>query len=166
PNVMLITLVFLAVCSAVAGFIPFSEFVTSDGLPFVTHIHMKVAIPTVALAVIGILAAFFLYKKESTSPDKIRNSLGIIYRSAYRKFYIDEVYIFVTKKIIFNMISVPIAWFDRNVVDNTMNGIAATTNYISEKIKYLQSGQLQQYAFVMVAGMILIFLLTIYLIII
>ena len=166
PNVMLITLVFLAVCSAVAGFIPFSEFVTSDGLPFVTHIHMKVAIPTVTLAVIGILAAFFLYKKESTSPEKIRNSLGLVYRSAYRKFYIDEVYMFVTKKIIFNMISVPIAWFDRNVVDNTMNGIATATNYFSEKIKYLQSGQLQQYAFIMVAGMILIFLLTIYLIII
>lgn len=166
PNIMLITLVFLAVCSAVAGFIPFSEFVTSDGLPFVTHIHMKVAIPTVTLAVIGILAAFFLYKKESTSPDKIRNSLGIIYKSVYRKFYIDEVYMFVTKKIIFNMISVPIAWFDRNVVDNTMNGIATATNYFSEKIKYLQSGQLQQYAFIMIAGMILIFLLTIYLIIV
>ncbi|HRA99179.1 MAG TPA: NADH-quinone oxidoreductase subunit L [Ignavibacteria bacterium] len=164
PSIMLITLVFLAVCSAVAGFIPFSEFVTSDGLPFVTHIHMKVAVPTVTLAVIGILTAFFLYKKESTSPDKIKNSLGLIYRSAYRKFYIDEVYMFVTKKIIFNMISVPIAWFDRNVIDSSMNGIAAATNFISEKIKYLQSGQLQQYAFVMVAGMILIFLLTVYLI--
>jgi len=164
PSIMLITLVFLAVCSAVAGFIPFSEFVTSDGLPFVTHIHMKVAVPTVILAVIGILTAFFLYKKESTSPDKIKISLGLIYRSAYRKFYIDEVYMFVTKKIIFNMISVPIAWFDRNVIDSSMNGIAAATNFISEKIKYLQSGQLQQYAFVMVAGMILIFLLTVYLI--
>ncbi|HQY20483.1 MAG TPA: NADH-quinone oxidoreductase subunit L [Ignavibacteria bacterium] len=164
PSIMLITLVFLAVCSAVAGFIPFSEFVTSDGLPFVTHIHMKVAVPTVTLAVIGILTAFFLYKKESTSPDKIKISLGLIYRSAYRKFYIDEVYMFVTKKIIFNMISVPIAWFDRNVIDSSMNGIAAATNFISEKIKYLQSGQLQQYAFVMVAGMILIFLLTVYLI--
>jgi len=164
PSIMLITLVFLAVCSAVAGFIPFSEFVTSDGLPFVTHIHMKVAVPTVILAVIGILTAFFLYKKESTSPDKIKNSLGLIYRSAYRKFYIDEVYMFVTKKVIFNLISVPIAWFDRNVIDSSMNGIAAATNFISEKIKYLQSGQLQQYAFVMVAGMILIFLLTVYLI--
>ena len=164
PSIMLITLVFLAVCSAVAGFIPFSEFVTSDGLPFVTHIHMKVAVPTVTLAVIGILTAFFLYKKESTSPDKIKNSLGLIYRSAYRKFYIDEVYMFVTKKVIFNLISVPIAWFDRNVIDSSMNGIAAATNFISEKIKYLQSGQLQQYAFVMVAGMILIFLLTVYLI--
>lgn len=166
PNVMLITLVFLAACSALAGFIPFSEFVTSDGLPFITHIHMKVAIPTVSLAVLGILTAFFLYKKESTSPDKIKNSFGLIYRSAYRKFYIDEVYMFVTKKIIFNMISVPIAWFDRNVVDNTMNGIATATNYFSEKIKYLQSGQLQQYAFIMIAGMILIFLLIIFLIII
>ncbi|HAY32540.1 MAG TPA: NADH-quinone oxidoreductase subunit L, partial [Bacteroidetes bacterium] len=113
-----------------------------------------------------VLLAYALYKKESLSPEKIKNSLGVFYRSAYRKFYIDEIYIFVTKKIIFNLISVPVAWFDRHVVDNTMNGIAYTTNFVSEKIKYMQSGQLQQYAFIMVAGMILIFLLTLYLIIV
>ncbi|MBS1519196.1 MAG: NADH-quinone oxidoreductase subunit L [Bacteroidetes bacterium] len=166
PKVMLFSLVFLAVAAALAGFIPFSEFVTSNGVPFASHIHLSVALPTVALALAGILTAYFLYKKESGSPDKITNSLGIIYRSAYRKFYIDEVYLFVTKKIIFNLISIPVAWFDRNVVDNAMNGIAFTTNYISEKIKVMQSGQLQQYAFVMIAGMILIFLLTLYLIIV
>ncbi|MBK8984358.1 MAG: NADH-quinone oxidoreductase subunit L [Ignavibacteria bacterium] len=166
PNVMLFVLIFLAACSALAGLIPFSQFVSSNGVPFSTQIHMNIAIPTIGIAVAGIILAFVLYKKESVSPDKIKNSLGLLYRSAYRKFYIDEVYIFVTKKIIFNLISVPVAWFDRHVVDNTMNGIAYTTNFVSEKIKYMQSGQLQQYAFIMVAGMILIFLLTLYLIIV
>ena len=69
---------------------------------------------------------------------------------------------FVTKKIIFNLISAPIAWFDRNIVDATMNGIASVTNFTSDKIKGFQSGQLQQYAYVMVSGMIIIILLVIY----
>ena len=69
---------------------------------------------------------------------------------------------FITKKIIFNLVSAPIAWFDRHVVDGTMNGIAYVTNFTSEKIKGFQSGQLQQYAYVMVTGMILIVLLVIF----
>ena len=81
----------------------------------------------------------------------------------YKKFYIDEIYIFITKKIIFNGISTPVAWFDRKVVDNTMNGIAAVTNFVSVKIKSFQSGQLQQYAYVMVSGMIIIILFVLYL---
>ena len=35
-------------------------------------------------------------------------------------------------------------------------------NFISEKVKGLQSGQLQQYAYVMVSGMIIIVLLVIF----
>jgi NADH-quinone oxidoreductase subunit L len=88
--------------------------------------------------------------------DKAVASFGGFYRTVYEKFYIDELYIFVTKKIIFNLVSTPIAWFDRNVVDGTMNGVASVTNFVSEKIKRFQSGQLQQYAFVMVTGMIII----------
>lgn len=60
------------------------------------------------------------------------------------------------------MVSAPVAWFDRHVVDGTMNGIAFVTNFVSEKIKRFQSGQLQQYAFVMVTGMIIIIALIFY----
>lgn len=89
-------------------------------------------------------------------------SLGILYRAAYKKFYIDEIYLFITKNVIFKHISAPIAWFDRNVVDNTMNGIAAITNFVSVKIRAFQSGQLQQYAYVMVSGLVIIVLVALY----
>ena len=36
-----------------------------------------------------------------------------------------KLYLFVTKKIIFRYISAPVAWFDRHIVDGTMNAIAA-----------------------------------------
>lgn len=159
---MKIPLIILAILAAITGFIPFSEFVTSDGIPFTSHIHWDIAIPATIVGLIGIVVAFIFYKKESDLSDKAVASLGGVYRTVHRKFYIDEVYIFITKKIIFNMVSTPIAWFDRNVVDGTMNGIASVTNFVSEKIKRFQSGQLQQYAFVMVAGMIILLALIFY----
>lgn len=162
PKSMQLPLIILAIAAAVAGFIPFNDLVTSDGKPFEVHFHMNIAIPAVAVALIGIFIAYLFYKKENDLSDKVISSLGGVYGLVYKKFYIDEIYMFITKKIIFNLISAPVAWFDRNVVDATMNGIASVTNFTSEKIKGFQSGQLQQYAYVMVSGMIIIILLVIY----
>jgi NADH-quinone oxidoreductase subunit L len=156
-------LILLAVGAAFAGFIPFSTLVTSDGKPFEAHLDMGIAIPAVLAGLIGIGIATILYRKESNVPEKIFNALGGFSRAAYHKFYIDEVYLFITKKIIFNYVSRPIAWFDRHVVDGTMNGMAYVTNEASDRIKKLQSGQLQQYALVFVSGALLLALLFIYL---
>lgn len=162
PKSMLIPLIFLAGASALTGFIPFSNFVTSDGISFDVHVHWGIGLPVVAIAVAGISTAFIFYKKENSLPDKVTSTFSGMYKLIYKKFYIDDIYIFITKKIIFNGISVPVAWFDRHVVDGTMNGIAFITNFTSEKIKSFQSGQLQQYAYVMVSGMIIIVLLVIF----
>ena len=163
PWTMTVPLIFLAIASIFAGYIPFSKFVTSDSMAFEAHIEMGIAIPSVIVGLIGIFIAFLMYKKESSLPDKVSNAFSFFYKWAFNKFYIDEIYLFVTKKIIFRYISRPVAWFDRFVVDGTMNGISAVTNYISFEIKGLQSGQLQQYAFVFVSSMIGIALVVIYL---
>jgi len=163
PAVMTFPLIFLAVASVLAGYIPFSKYISSDYHPFETHIHMNIAIPSVVVGIIGILIAWLLYKKVNNSPDKIVKSLGGLHTLVFNKFYIDEVYMFVTKKILFNLVSRPVAWFDRHVVDGTMNGIAWTVEFTSEKIKSFQSGQLQQYALVFVSGAVFFVLLLLYL---
>jgi NADH-quinone oxidoreductase subunit L len=71
---------------------------------------------------------------------------------AYHKFYIDEVYSFITKKIIFNFIGRPAAWIDRNIVDGLMNGFATVTARISAGIKGFQSGKVQDYVLYFFAG--------------
>ena len=55
----------------------------------------------------GIMLAWVMYKRETDKPQKVAASLGGLYRAAYHKFYIDEVYLFFTKKIIFNLIGRP-----------------------------------------------------------
>ncbi|MCX6246433.1 MAG: NADH-quinone oxidoreductase subunit L [Bacteroidetes bacterium] len=163
PKVMTIPLMLLSLGAIFAGLLPFSSFVTSDGKPFASHIDMAIAIPAVLVGVIGALTAMVFYRKETNIPEKISGFLGGFYRAAFRKFYIDEIYLFITRKIIFNYVSRPIAWFDRHIVDGSMNGISYVTNEVSGRIKGLQSGQLQTYAWVFVTGAVALALTFIYL---
>ncbi|MCX6256706.1 MAG: NADH-quinone oxidoreductase subunit L [Bacteroidia bacterium] len=165
PFTMTIPLMILAVASIFTGFIPFSKLVTSDGVAFASETEMMIAIPSVVIGLLGIGIAWLLYKKESSLPDRIAAGLGGFHKWAYNKFYFDEIYLFVTKKLIFARISRPIAWFDRHIVDGSMNGIAWVTTTTSEKIKGLQSGQLQQYGFVFISGAIILALVFGYLLI-
>ena len=78
-------------------------------------------------------------------------------------FYIDEIYLFVTKKIIFNLIGRPAAWIDKNIVDGFMNLLATSTGKISELIKGFQSGKVQNYALYFFCGILGLAVLFIYL---
>ena len=111
---------------------------------------------------LGYGIAYIMYKKETAIPDRVAATLKYSYKWAYNKFYIDEVYLFVTKKIIFRYISTPVAWFDRHIVDGTMNSIAALTQVVSFRIRGFQSGQLQKYGFVFVSGAVALAILFIY----
>ena len=162
PATMTVPLIFLAAASVLTGFIPFSSLVTSDGVPFESHIEWGIAIPSVLIGLVGITIAWVMYKKETTLPERMADTFKLGYKWAYNKFYIDELYLFITHKIIFKHISQPIAWFDRHIVDATMNGIAWVTQTVSYKIRGFQSGQLQKYAFVFVSGVIGLVLVFIY----
>ena len=159
---MMMPLVLLAVGAAAAGFIPFGHFVSSDGTKLESEFHLQFSILPVALGLAGIFIAMWMYKKQSDKPDKIAASLSGLYKAAYNKFYIDEIYAFITQKIIFNLIGRPAAWFDKNIVDGLMNATGNTTQWISEKIKRFQSGKVQQYAIYFLVGVVGLALLFIY----
>lgn len=162
PMIMLLPMIVLGIGSVVAGFVPFGKYITTNGEAHESHLSIPVAITSVVVATIGILLAWRFYKTESSTPDKVSKSFGGFYVSASNKFFVDELYIFITKNIIFRFISKPIAWFDRNIIDGFMNAFASVTNWISEEIKELQSGQLQKYAFIFISGVLIILLTVIY----
>lgn len=162
PLVMTIPLMVLAFGAIFAGYLPFEELISPDKMPFEIHTHWNIAIPSILIGFLGIGLAWALYKKKSDVPDKIAKAFGGFYTTVYNKFYIDEIYLFVTKKILFNLVSRPVAWFDRHIVDGTMNGIGWIVSTSSAKIKGLQSGQLQQYAAVFIAGALGLVLMVIY----
>jgi NADH-quinone oxidoreductase subunit L len=144
---MRLPLAMLAVGAVAAGFIPFGKYVTSDGKPLATHLDLAFSIAPVAVGLAGIALATLFYKNASPLPDRIAASMGSLYRMVLNKFHIDELYLFVTKKLLFNGVGRPAAWFDRNVVDGLVNLTGRTTTDVSEGIKGMQSGKVQQYAF-------------------
>ncbi len=165
---MTFPLLFLAVLTIGIGLLScfnvhFADFISSDGAAFEQHIQWSVAIPSILVALVGIGTATLMYRKANTSSDKVVASIKSFYKWAYNKFYFDELYLFVTKNIIFKHISKPIAWFDRHVVDGFMNFQAYWSYKVSSGIKGLQSGQVQQYAFVFAMGVIVIAVLVIFL---
>ena len=164
PFTMMLPLIILSIGAALAGFIPFGKYVSADGAPLESHFHLQFSIAPVALGLVGIFTAMWLYRKQNSRPDQLANSLKPVYNVSYHKFYIDEIYLFVTKKILFNLIGKPAAWFDRNVVDGLVNFTGDTTQFVSEKIKKLQSGKVQQYAIYFLVGVITLAVVYIYMI--
>jgi len=159
PYSMTVPLLMLALITAGAGFIPFGQFVSSDGQPYTIHLEPAVATGSllVALAAIGI--ATFFYKSACDIPDRLSHMYARFYKAACHRFYIDRFYLFITKKIIFRYVSRPIAWFDRHVIDGALNGMAGLTQRVAYAIRGFQSGQIQQYIFVFLTGTLLMIVL-------
>jgi NADH-quinone oxidoreductase subunit L len=159
---MVLPLTILAVATVLSGFIPFGHFVTSDLKPLETHLHPAFSIAPVVIAVLGILLAARFHKNASDRAERFAVSLRGLYTAAKHRFYIDEVYLFITKRILFNGIGKPAAWFDRQVVDGLVNGAGTATLALSHKIRGLQSGKVQQYALIFLVAVILLALAAIY----
>jgi len=162
PASMTIPLIVLAFMSIATGYIHFSEYVTADHHSFEAHLNYPLAAIAVGVGLIGIILAYVFYRKENNLSVRVSKSFGFLYEMAYNKFYVDELYNFITKQIIFKRISAPFAWFDRHVVDGTMNLIGNTTVFTSKKIKGLQSGRVQDYAFAFIAGVVILAMIFIY----
>ena len=162
PWTMKLPLLLLGVLAVIAGFAPFSHYVTSDGKGLETAVNVSFSVAPVLFAITGILIAMQLYKSENAVPDKIAGAFGSFYTWTLHKFYIDELYLFVTKKLIFNLVGRPSAWIDRNIVDGGVNLSADLTEDTSSLIRSWQSGNMQQYAvwfFAAIIGVVVIFML-------
>ncbi len=159
---MKLPLIILSACTVLAGFAPISSWVTSDGAPLKSHLDISFSALPVLMGATGIFLATYLYKTQNSRPQTIASVLGSLYRGTYKKFYIDEVYLFITKKIIFNGIGRPAAWIDKNIVDGFMNLLANTTAKISALIKGIQSGKVQNYTLYFFGGIVGLALLFIY----
>ena len=159
---MLIALCLLGVGTVFAGFIPFSHYISSDGKLFDSPFHLSLALVAIGAGVTGILIATGFYLKKNDRPEKFAAAMGGLLVAARSKFYIDEIYLFVTKKIIFSLISAPAAWIDKNIVDRTMILAGDITAMVSDEIKTMQSGKVYDYVLYFFIGVIAISVLVVF----
>ena len=162
PLTMTVPLVFLAFMSVFAGYIPFSEFITADRMSFTSHLEIPLAIIASSVGIIGIVIAYIFYKKETSLPDKTMQVFGAFYKWAFHKFYFDEIYLFVTKKIVFGIFAAAIAWFDKVIIDAFMVGVGNVTMAFSNQVKGIQSGKVQDYAMAFIGGVVVLAMVVFY----
>ena len=153
PWTMTFPIIFLAAVTCVCGWLPinghwmgFGQLISASGQAYDINLDKNVAITSVIIAVLSILLATYIYKGEKQPvADKLYKTFPRLHRAAYKRFYQDEIWQFVTHRIIFRCVSTPIAWFDRHVVDGTFNFLAWGANEAGESIRPWQSGDVRKY---------------------
>jgi NADH-quinone oxidoreductase subunit L len=182
PPVMTWPLILLAIPSAFLGIVlglPFGAGVLASWLgpifePATEALHHTeegfqlfgidgaLIIASVAVAAIGIAVAWRLFGAEigpirlRPRPDRataISARAPFLYRASLNKWWFDELY-----HLLFMVIGGRIAgflwWFDRRVVDDTVNDIAKGTVGVGRGLRLVQTGRVQNYALGIALGLI------------
>ena len=153
PWTMTFPLIFLSAVTILCGFMPFGHLVSASGEAYDIHLDTQIAITSVVIAVISIALATYIYKGEKQPiADRLYKTFPKLHRAAYKRFYQDEIWQYVTHRIIFRCVSTPIAWFDRHIVDGTFNFMAWGANEAGESIRCWQSGDVRRYAIWFITG--------------
>ena len=126
---------------------------SANGLSYDIHIDRSIAATSIFAALIGFALATWMYAgKKQPVADALQRTFPRLHKAALNRFYIDNAWQFFTHKIVFRCFSIPIAWFDRHVIDGTFNFMAWGTQEAGESIRSWQSGDVRQYAVWFITG--------------
>lgn len=168
---MRIPLIILAGLALVSGFVAFegvgkvlgfpggfTQFVYAREPEFLS-INPTLAIGSSAAAILAILFAIYVFWGPRLRSGFFVNSMPELYSLVKNKYYFDDLYQAMINKTVLGFCGL-IAWFDRNVVNNTgVNGTAALTVWSGYKLKYQETGKLPNYALAIVLGVIVLVVL-------
>ncbi len=169
PRVMTVPLIILSLGALGSGFVLFSGFE-----PFVMHslpehvvesleevsvagVHDFVMRLSIFMAALGIVTVWAVYGLRIVEAKSIRSALSPIHTLLINKYYIDHLYLFISKKVVSDIAAV-INGVDEYFVDGTVNGIGKVSLAFGRRLRKLQSGIVQDYAawIIFGAGVILI----------
>jgi NADH-quinone oxidoreductase subunit L len=120
------------------------------------QIEQLLLIVSVLVAITGIVIATLFYKRKTTLAAQ-EKKLGAIYSLSTNKFYVDEIY---DKTIIQPTYSLSERFLykivDMKIIDGIINGSASGIDSISGMIRKIQTGIVQNYAVMIVVGILVI----------
>jgi NADH-quinone oxidoreductase subunit L len=121
--------------------------------PALFVVHAMTQLP-VYLALLGVLAAWFLYIKRPDLPPVIAARLSLLYRLLANKFYFDEIYQAVFARGSVNVGKALWRVGDVALIDGALvNGSARLVGWMSGIFRRMQTGFLYHYAFTMIIGL-------------
>ncbi|MBI3971867.1 MAG: NADH-quinone oxidoreductase subunit L [Chloroflexi bacterium] len=162
PWVMALPLVIIAIPAAIAGWIgipglfdPFAEAIRF-GPAHEEALSPVVASVSVLVALAGIGLATVMYWRPIIRPDAIADSVPGAYRTLYNKYYFDEAYQWLINRVVLALAALA-ATIDRKVINNgIVDTPAGLTGAAGERLRYLETGRVYQYAFAFIVGIVLI----------
>ncbi|HYG99641.1 MAG TPA: NADH-quinone oxidoreductase subunit L [Terriglobales bacterium] len=102
---------------------------------------------SVGSAILGLFLAWLLYYKRRDLPQKIADSLGMVYRFVLGKYYVDEFYqAAIVKPLLAGSSTVLWRGIDQGLIDGTINTSADATRDVSDGVRQMQSGNIRSYA--------------------
>jgi NADH-quinone oxidoreductase subunit L len=144
---------------------------------------------SVAIAALGIVIAYRLYKRRAAVPDVLEGKLGFAYKVLSNKYYVDELYnlavvratllfatflwmfdkyvvdgiVNLTRHVTIFLFAHGSRLFDTYLVDGAVNGLAWTADRGSAALRRAQTGFVQNYALIMGGGIVLLALVYLFL---
>jgi NADH-quinone oxidoreductase subunit L len=157
-------LVVLAVLSVCAGWLNWPGF---DGYSKFLHygdyqpheFDWAMGWVSVGVGGLGILLAASFYYWKIFSAEKMALTFQPLYRLLKNKYYVDEFYGWMVKKVVFGLATV-LTWFDDNVIDDGMvDGLGWTARKMGGFFRLTQTGYVQNYALVIFGAVAVLFIL-------
>ena len=111
---------------------------------------------SVVIALLGITAAYALYIANPEIPKKFTSTFPALHRAVFNKWYIDELYDFMFVNPCKALGRFLWKGFDVVVIDGLVNGVAHVVMAFGGVIRYLQTGQIYNYAWTMAFGVVVI----------
>ncbi len=182
PRVMTVPLILLAIPSVLLGMLlglPFGAStihtwlhpVFEEGQELLHHepaafniagIDGVLILASVTVAVVGIAIAWRLFGAQlgtiriGARPERVREltaRVPFLYRASLNKWWFDDLYhlLFI---VIGGRIAAAMWWFDREVVDGTVNALGRATLQSGRGLRQVQTGRVQNYALGIALGLI------------
>ncbi|MBL9124978.1 MAG: NADH-quinone oxidoreductase subunit L [Planctomycetaceae bacterium] len=117
--------------------------------------HMDVAAISTLIALSGVGAAAYFYLGDRRAIDALTRALKPAYWLSSGKFFIDQIYGVIILWPI-RALSALSAWFDQRAVDGLVNQVGRAPLGLGSILRSLQNGMVQFYALVMVLGLLVL----------
>lgn len=174
PKAMTIPLVVLAILSVVGGFVGIpavfmehahalehflSPIIAKQEMHHLSHnTEYMLMGASMGLALIAIVVAWMKFSKQTQFSEP--TDLGKILSN---KWYVDELYDTVIAKPLLWIAGIFNSIIEKSGIDGLVNGVGKSIQYTGRQIRLLQSGQVGSYVFMMVIGIITVFIVMFYL---
>lgn len=170
PKIMTIPLMLLALGAVAAGWVGipsllgggsyFSEFLKPAlGHPEAHGTHAEewmVMLVSIIAGISGIVLAAVFYLIKTDLPEKFRQRFKIAYKILFNKYYVDELYNFIFVRPAFWIADkILVGITDARIIEAVVNGVPRLIDSFSQKLRKVQTGLVQHYAVIMLAGIVL-----------